>query len=247
MKAMVLCAGYGTRLGQLTREMPKPMLDLNGRPILSYIISHLHGQGFRQIAVNLHFMPEIIRGHFGDGAKWGVELKYSLEPKLLGTAGGAKNMEAFLRDGGPFLIHYGDILTDQDFTAMLKFHEERRALATLLLHQRAHSNSVIVTDSQGRITNFLERPSEAARQGVESPWVNSGICLCAPELLDHIPSGAASDLPRDIFPKLIGGGRVFGFPLSGYRCAIDSPERLAEAEAALAEGRCRIKLPAALI
>src|SRR5260370_21679917 len=169
MKAMVLCAGYGTRLGQLTRELPKPMLDLDGRPILSYIISHLHNHGFQQIAVNLHFMPEIIRGHFGDGAKWGVELNYSLEPQLLGTAGGAKNMEVFLRDGGPFMIHYGDVLTDQDFTAMLKFHEERRSLATLLLHQRARSNSVIVIDIQGRITHFLGTPPEAARQGVGPP------------------------------------------------------------------------------
>ena len=216
---------------------------LRGRPILSYIISHLQKHGFDQIGINLHFMPEAIRNHFGDGAKWKVKLHYSLEPQLLGTAGGVKNMETFLRSDEDFLVHYGDILTDQDFTAMLQFHQQRRSLATLLVHQRARSNSVIVMDREQRIINFLERPSEAERRGVESPWVNSGICICAPKLLDHIPPGTPADLPRDIFPKLMGSGRLYGFPLSGYRCAIDSPERLAEADAALAEGRCRIILP----
>lgn len=239
MNAMVLCAGFGTRLGKLTSEIPKPMLPLRGQPILSHIIRHLQRHGFDQIAINLHFMPETIRNYFGDGAKWNVKLNYALEPQLLGTAGGVKNMESSLRPGGAFLVHYGDILTDQDFSAMLHFHQERKALATLLVHERARSNSVIVMDQEQRITNFLERPSEAERRRVESPWVNSGICICAPELLDHIPATGPTDLPRDVFPKLIAGRRLYGFPLSGYRCAIDSPERLAEAEAALAEGRCQ--------
>ncbi len=236
MKAMVLCAGYGTRLGKLTSGIPKPMLPLRGRPILSYIISHLQKNGFDQIGINLHFMPEAIRNHFGTGMKWNVELHYSVEPQLLGTAGGVKNMESFLRSSEAFLVHYGDVLTDQDFSAMLRFHHERRAMVTLLVHQRVRSNSVIVMDPEQRITTFLERPSDDERRGTESSWVNSGICICAPELLNHIPAGIPTDLPRDVFVKLISSGRLFGFPLSGYRCAIDSPERLAEADAALAEG-----------
>ena len=138
---------------------------------------------------------------------------------------------------------YGDVVTDQDLRAMLQFHRERRALATLLLHQRAKSNSVVVLDKEQRITNFLERPSEEARRGIDSTWVNSGICICSPELLDHIPPGVAADLPRDVFVRLVSTGRIFGFPLTGYRCAVDSPERLAEANAALVEGRCRISTP----
>lgn len=244
MKAMILSAGYGTRLGSLTREMPKPMLAIQGRPLLEYIISNLAKHGFNQIAINLHFMPDIIKDYFGDGSQWGVELVYSYEPELLGTAGGVKKVAQFLGTDGDFLIHYGDILTDQDFTAMLHFHQQHQARATLLLHQRTRSNSIVSLDEQKRIIGFLERPTEEARRGVQSPWVNSGICICQPQLLTKIPAGVACDLPRDIFPKLIDEDeRLYGYPLSGYRCAIDSPERLAEAQSAIANNHCQIQLP----
>ena len=241
MRAMVLSAGYGTRLGDLTQETPKPMLRLQERPMLEYIICNLARHGFNQIAINLHFMPDAIRDYFGDGARFGVELVYSYEAELLGTAGGVKKMADFLGAEDVFMVHYGDILTDQDFTAMLRFHRERKALATLLLHQRARSNSVVSLDQEGRIIGFLERPTEEARRGVKSPWVNSGIYLCDPQLLHEISADIACDFPRDIFPRLINSQRLFGFPLSGYRCAVDSPARLSQARAAIAEGRCQIQ------
>jgi NDP-sugar pyrophosphorylase family protein len=243
MKAMLLCAGYGTRLGELTREIPKPMLPLNDQPMLTCLIAHLKRQGFDEIAINLHFKPEQIQHHFGDGSRWGVKLTYSHESTLLGTAGGVKKMEPFFRNEPAFLVQYGDILTDQDFRAMVQFHRERNALATLLVHQRKKSNSVVTMDEGHCIVSFLERPTDEARQGQTSPWVNSGVCVCAPEILDHIPSNTACDLPRDVFSRLVATRRLFGFPLSGYRVAVDSPERLAEARAALAEGRCHISLP----
>lgn len=240
MKAMILSAGYGTRLGDLTRDLPKPMLDLHGRPLLEYIIRHLRRHGFDQIALNLHFKPELIQNYFGQGDRWGVELVYSYEAELLGTAGGVKKMEPFLGIGDDFLIHYGDILTDQNFTAMLHFHRQHNALVTLLLHQRAVSNSVVSLDDTGRIVGFLERPSAEARRGITSTWVNSGVYLCAPGFLAEIPGGQVCDLPRDVFPGLVAGGRLYGFALSGYRCAIDSPERLTEARAAIIEQRCQV-------
>jgi NDP-sugar pyrophosphorylase family protein len=238
MKAMVLCAGFGTRLGDLTREIPKPMLPLNGRPMLAYVLGNLKRNGVSEVMINLHFKPEIIQDHFGDGQTSGLRLSYSHEPQLLGTAGGVKQVETYFAGEPEFLIHYGDVVTDQDFGLMLQFHHEHKALATLLLHQRAKSNSVVTLDDEGRIVGLLERPTEAARAGHLSPWVNSGVCICAPDILNHIPRGIACDLPRDIFPRLLETGRLFGFPLTGYRCAVDSPERLAQAEAALLEGRC---------
>lgn len=242
MKAMILCAGYGTRLGKLTQERPKPMLLIQGHPILEYIIVHLAHHGFDQIAINLHFMPEMIRDYFGNGSQFGVEITYSYEPELLGTAGAVKNMEGFLNDGNPFLIHYGDVITDQDFTKMLTFHRERNAFTTLLLHQRAHSNSIVSVDQEMRITGFLERPAEEERKRVHSLWVNSGICICQSAFLNTIPENITCDLAKDVFLRIIEEKRVFGFSLSGYRCAIDSFARLAEARESIKNRQCQIRM-----
>ena len=242
MRAMVLCAGYGTRLGKLTRTTPKPLLPLNGRPLLEYTIAHLARHGFDEVAVNLHFMPEKVRQFMGDGSRWDIAIEYSDEPELLGTAGGVKKMERFLRDGDAFLVQYGDILTDQDLTAMLAFHRERCALATLLVHRRKRSNSIVTMDGDQRITGFWERPDDETRRSVGSSWVNSAICICDPAVLDMIPPETVCDLPRYVLPKLVDSGRLFGFPLTGYRCAIDSPQRYGEAQTAIADGRCSIAL-----
>jgi mannose-1-phosphate guanylyltransferase/phosphomannomutase len=241
MKAMVLCAGYGTRLGDLTREIPKPMLPLGDRPMLEYVLCHLRRHGFDQVAINLHFMPEVIQNHFSDGSRWGLRLTYSHEPQLLGTAGGTKRMESFFQGDEPFLVHYGDIVTNQDFTAMLGFHQERKALATLLVHQRARSNSALSVDALGRIERFLERPPDAHWNTVSGAWVFSGIAICQPELLDLIAAETFCDFPRDVFVRLAATRRLFAFPLTGRRTAVDSPERLAEARQGVAEGVFRVE------
>jgi len=243
MKAMVLSAGFGTRLGELTRDAPKPMLDVGGRPLLEHICLHLGSLGFDQIAVNLHFMPEAIRAHFGGGRRCGVDITYSYEPQLLGTAGGLKNVEDFFHDADTLLVHYGDVLTDQDFAEMLAFHRRTSALATMLVHRRERSNSVVGMDDDGRVTAFLERPSDEQRLTVDSPWVNSGVCICDRRVLELIPTKRPCDLARDVLPQLVAGGRLYGFPLTGYRCAVDSPLRLHEARLAVATGRCQIPRP----
>jgi len=237
MKAMVLAAGYGTRLGDLTSDTPKPMLQLNGRPMLEYILGHLRAHGFHQIVVNLHYRGDMIRDYFGDGARFGVELTYAEESSLLGTAGGVKNVSDFFDDADDFLVQYGDVITDEDFTAMLDFHRSRRAVATLLTHKRLSSNSILCLDSNGRIERFLERPDEEARLGVQSPWVHSGVAILTREVLDRIPPGRFADLPRDVYVPLVEEGQpLFAWPLSGYRCAVDSAQRLAEVRAALNDG-----------
>jgi len=177
--------------------------------------------------INLHFMPEIIKSYFDDGSKFGVKITYVYEKELLGTAGGVKNVENFFKQSDePFLVHYGDVVNEQDFTEMLKFHKGKNALATLLLHKRKKSNSVVSLDDENRIIGFLERPSDEERKGIKSPWVNSGVCICQPEILDLIPGNIVCDLPRDIFSKNIDTRKIFGFPLDAFRCAVDSVERL---------------------
>ena len=228
---MILAAGSGSRMGELTLETPKPMLDVAGTPILGHILRNLARCGFREVVVNLHHHGEVLEAHCGDGSRYGVAISYVREERLLGTAGSVRNARALLEGPGPVLVHYGDVLTDQDFRPLLDAHAGHAALATLLLHQRPGSNSVVMLDGEQRITRLLERPTPEQRAGVDSPWVNSGVYLLQPELLAMLPEGPC-DFPRDIFPGLLAGGRVFGHPLSGYRCAIDSPERLAQARQA---------------
>jgi NDP-sugar pyrophosphorylase family protein len=233
MRAVVLSAGYGTRLGELTEGLPKPLLPVAGRPILEHIIRNLVWHGFDEIAINLHFRPELIREHFGDGSALGARLTYSYEPELLGTAGALASLRPFLADG-PFIAHYGDVLTDHDFTAMLRFHRERQALLTLLVHKRSGSNSVVVLDNEQHVVEFIERPpaDHPARQ--RPAWVNSGICICDPSLLDFI-SEPPSDLARDVLPLLVSRRDVYAHPVSGIRVAVDSRERYREAEQMFAD------------
>jgi len=231
MKAMVLAAGAGSRMGELTRTLPKPMLVVGGRPILEHILLNLARHGFTQVVLNLHHHPQVIRDHFGDGSALGLCITYLQEPRLLGTAGSVGNAAHLLAGEEPVLVHYGDVLTDQDLGAMLAAHQRNRAQATLLLHQRVKSTSLGVVDASFQVKRLLERPTEAERAVWASSWVNSGVYLLDASVLTLLGGEVPLDLPRDIFPPLIERGGVFGFPLSGYRCAIDTPERLGEARA----------------
>ncbi len=236
MRAIVLCAGFGTRLGKLVDEVPKPMLSLGPRPMLEYILRNLARHGIREVAINLHFRPDVICNYFGSGQQLGLELTYVHEPELRGTAGSVRGLGGFLSADGPFLVHYGDVVTDQDLTAMLDFHRQRQALATLLVHRNPRSNSVLELDDEQRIVSFLERPTEEERRHRNSPWVNSGVSICDPAILGEIPADVPCDLPRHIYTKLVPARQLYAFPLTSYRCAVDSPERLQEAREAVARG-----------
>ncbi len=226
MKAMILSAGLGTRLGRLTSETPKGMLLVDGYPILAWVVANLVRQGITELVMNLHYHPEAIVDHFGDGSRYGARIEYSREAELQGTAGGLRDARRLLDQSSEILVHYGDIVTDQDFGTMRDAHRGADALATLLLHERAASNSIVAMNAERRIDGFLERPSEAERAQLSSPWVNSGVCICSREIFDLIPTRGLVDLPRDVFAPQVESERLYGFPLAGFRCAIDSPERL---------------------
>ncbi|MDP2342928.1 MAG: nucleotidyltransferase family protein [Deltaproteobacteria bacterium] len=234
MRAVVLTAGVGSRLGEHTKDTPKPMLDVGGVPLLDHILGNLARAGFSDVALNLHFRGDLIRDHVGDGARFGLRVVYSSEETLLGTAGGARRMSALLGGEGPLVVHYGDILTSHDLASLWQRHHERAADATLLVHRRAGSNSVLTLDDDDRVTGFVERPAQ--RETVEH-WVFSGIAVLSLSTLDRISTAQASDLPRDILvPMVAAGAVVVGAPLQGFRCAIDSPARLEQARAALRSG-----------
>lgn len=235
MKAVVLCAGLGTRMGDLVHSHPKPMLSLGKHTIVEHIVSHLADHGASEILINLHYSPDAIVRCLGDGRSWGVRIQYFHESTLLGTAGALRPMAEALGEE-PFLVHYGDVVTNHNLTSLVDRHRSRNAVATILVHERERSNSVVAFDEEGRVTSFLERPDEAERSTIKSRWVNSGIAVLSPTIFQRIPYAGYSDLPRDVYRALVADGALFAAPLSGYRCAVDSPERLEQARDAAARG-----------
>jgi len=209
---MVLAAGLGTRLRPITYAMPKPMVPVLNRPVMEHIVRLLAGHGFDEAIANLHWFPETIEGHFGDGSEFGVELSYSREEALLGTSGGVRNAAGFLGDS--FLVISGDALTDIDLAAMREFHESHDGVATLATKRVADTTQfgVAITGADGRIQGFQEKPepSEAL-----SDLANCGIYMFRSEIFDFFPEPGTSkaagegdppgfaDWAMDVFPALL--------------------------------------------
>jgi NDP-sugar pyrophosphorylase family protein len=223
--AMILCAGFGTRLNELTKDTPKPMLKVGDKPILEHTISHLRKFGITKIIINLHYLPEQITSYFGNGEKFGVEIFYSYEDQPLGTSGAIKKVGNTLLQAKNFLVIYGDILTDLNYSDLIKFHESKNNdLASIIVHERAKSNSIVEINGENRVVKFVERPSEEQLGLKTQNWVNSGIYCFDKKVLELIPEGF-SDFPKDIFPKIMQQEGLYALPLKGYRCAVDSVER----------------------
>ncbi len=215
------------------------MLPLAGQPLLAHTLRYLARHGYDQIAINLHHGAACIREHFGDRSTDGQAIHYFAEASLLGTAGTVKSVTGFLGQDDDLLVVYGDLLVDQDLGALRAAHRRNQAAATLLLHRRSSSNSVVQMDPDGRITAFIERPSERDATTIRDPWVNSGLQLLGRRFLQRIPDEIPVDLPRDVYAPNVAYERLYGFALTGYRCAIDSPARYAEAQEAIASGKWR--------
>jgi mannose-1-phosphate guanylyltransferase len=212
MRAMVLAAGLGTRLRPITFDRPKPMVPVLNRPVMEHILRLLAKHGFDETIANLHWFPDQITDHFGDGSAFGVSLTYSREEALLGTSGGVRNVADFL--GDDFLIISGDALTDLDLAAMREFHESHDGIATLATKRVEDTTQfgVAITDSEGRIGGFQEKPqpSEAL-----SDLANCGIYMFRKEIFDFFPAPGTSkaakagdpdgfaDWAMDVFPKLL--------------------------------------------
>jgi len=227
--AMILCAGFGTRLSELTKNLPKPMLSVSGKPILEYTIRHLQSLGVENIIINLHYLHEKITDYFGDGKKFNVKITYSYEETPLGTAGAVKKVENILSQHNNFFVIYGDIFTNERFDELYKFHTSKsNPIASIILHERNSSNSVVEMDKKNLIYRFIERPNEEVKDKKQN-WVNSGLYCFNKKILDYIPSDQAFDFPKDVFGKLVLEKSIYGYPLKNYRCAIDSLERFEKA------------------
>ena len=227
MKGMILAAGEGQRLRPMTDHMPKPMLPIAGRPLLEYTIFHLCNCGITDLAINLYHFPAIIMDYFGNGSRWGASLHYSVEEKLLGSAGGVKRMQSFFDD--TFVVYYGDVFTWADLRPMIAFHRRAGVLATMGLYHVSDpwNRGVAQLDDSHTVVRFVEKP---ARDQVFSNLTNAGIYILEPEVLDRIPAGQVYDFGHDVFPKLLTEGtRIAGYVIEDTLIDIGLPEKYAEA------------------
>lgn len=218
MKAVIMAGGEGSRLRPLTCNRPKPMVPIANKPVMEHIIELLKKYGIRDIAVTLQYMPEKIKDYFSDGSEYGVNLKYYTEDVPLGTAGSVKNAEEFLDE--TFIVISGDALTDINLDEVLNFHKENSSVATLVLKkvECPIEYGVVVTDSNGRITRFLEKPSWGE---VFSDTVNTGIYILSPQILKYFKKGIVFDFSKDLFPILLKKQEpMFGFVTEDYWCDI---------------------------
>ncbi len=214
MKAVIMAGGFGTRLRPLTCNVPKPMVPMVNRPMMEHIVELLKTHGIKDIVATLFYQPDVIQGHFGNGSDFGVSMRYRRSEADYGTAGSVGNARDFLDDR--FLIISGDVLTDFDLSAAVKFHEEKKAKATILLTrvQNPLQFGVVITRDDGRITRFLEKPAWGE---VFSDTINTGIYIIEPDVLDLIPDKEEFDFSKDLFPLLLEQeAGLYGYVEKGY-------------------------------
>ncbi|ALK96347.1 mannose-1-phosphate guanyltransferase [Massilia sp. WF1] len=221
MKAMILAAGKGTRVRPLTYDLPKPMIPVLGKPVMAYLIEHLRKHGITEIMVNVSHLHEKIEEYFGEGEQFGVQIGYSFEGYTkedgevvavpIGSAGGMKKIQEF---GGFFddttIVLCGDALIDLDLKAALMEHRRKGAMATVITKEvpwdKVSSYGVVVTDQEGRITQFQEKPKQ---EEALSNFISTGIYIFEPEVIDLIPSGVEFDIGSQLFPLLAEKGMPF--------------------------------------
>ena len=212
-----MAAGYGTRLEPLTLAVPKPMVPIVNKPCMQHNLELLRRNGIHEAVVNIHYHPEQITNYFKDGDNFGIDLVYSFEETLLGTAGGVLQMAKV--GGGikdTFLVLSSDALTDINLRKMIEFHKSKKALATIALSMVSDPShfGVAVLDKNEKINAFVEKP-----KGKEAPsrLANTGIYIFEPEILDLIPKDKFYDFGSELFPKLIAkGAPVYGYQMVEY-------------------------------
>jgi mannose-1-phosphate guanylyltransferase len=222
LKAVLLAAGLGKRLGFLTASVPKPLLEVHGKPILLHNIELCRSHGIYELFINTHYQASKIRDFLGHGKRFGVSITYSYERELLGTAGALNNFKPNLQDS-PFFVIYADNISDLDLRAIYHYHQLEQGIATVALYEKRNVSisGIAVLGEQGRIIQFIEKPSP--EQEV-SHLVNAGIYVLSPKIFEYIPSGF-SDFGADIFPRLISKGEGFyGMVMKGKVEAIDTLE-----------------------
>jgi len=224
VKAVILVGGKGTRLRPITYVNPKPMLPLINRPFMHNFIDWLKMHGIEDVIFSMGYLPSMFRQYFGDGSRFGVNITYVLEEKPLGTCGAVKNAERYL-DDNPFMVFNGDILTSLDLTRMGDYHKQKKSDITISLTpvDDPTAYGLVPTDMEGRVTEFLEKPSE---EEISTDLINAGTYVIERHIMDLVPKGENYSFERGLFPMALSEGyKIYGFRSDDYWLDVGTPQK----------------------
>lgn len=226
MKAIINCGGKGTRLPEVSKYLPKPMVEINGKPLLYWHITNLKNCGINQIYITLHYLPNKIIEYFGDGKKFGVKIFYSLEQKQLGTGGALLPIKDFITENS--LILYGDVISEIDFVKILKFHNSKKALLTALVHPSTHpkDSDLVKFDSNSKLLHLSKKPHKFIPK---KSYNLAALYMVSPDIIDYLDGPTPFDIAHDLLPRLLDLGKnIFCYNTEEFIMDIGTPERLEE-------------------
>ena len=238
MQTVIMAGGKGTRIASVNAEVPKPMLEVCGKPILEHQIEVLKRQKLTDIILVIGYLGSVIRDYFQDGSKYGVHISYIEEKELLGTAGSFYYLKDIIQDD--FFLLNGDLIFDVDLHRFMNFHKEKHALATLFTHPNNHpyDSGLIIANEDGTITKWIHKEEE---RGFLRNRVNAGIHIISPMVLERFTELKKTDLDREVLKPLIPSGRVYAYDSPEYVKDMGTPERYRQVEQDLLNGRVRAR------
>lgn len=240
MRAMILAAGFGTRLRPLTNTVPKALVPVAGRLLIEYGLLFLKAYGIEEVIINLHHLGEKIRATLGDGSGYGLRITYSPEDPLLESGGGIKNAQPFL-DGETFVVLNCDTIIDLDLTALLTAHRKTKAAATLVLRpdSQAVRYGILETDTNNRIRRFLGQPTVVNEP--LSQYMFTGCQMLEPRVFAFMPEVKPFSTTRATYPTMLDAGEpLYGFIHAGTWMTVDDAEGMARATQAIVSGQVRL-------
>lgn len=234
MKIVIMAGGKGTRLASVASDIPKPMVPIEGKPILEYEIESLRDQGYTDILLVVGHLGHVIRDYFQDGRRFGVQIEYYTEAAPLGTAGALYELKDKLTED--FFLLNADAMMDIDFHRMEAFHRAHDADATILIHPNSHpyDSALIVTDASGQVCRWMHKEEE---RSYYRNRVNAGVHILSARNVQRLDGPGKRDLDRDILKPLVAQGRVFGYESTEYIKDMGTPERLKAVSRDLVSGK----------
>lgn len=237
---MILAAGLGTRLRPLTNTTPKPLLPMGEVPLIVWNLLLLKRHGFHEVVINLHYLGAMIEQALGDGSTFGLRIRYSHEPVILGTGGGIKQAEPYFA-GEPVLVLNGDTLFELDLEALLAFHRAKKAAATLVVREDADAATwgLVEVAEDHRIVRITGKG--LTESGPTVPRMFAGIHIVEPRLLQDVPQGVMSSIIDPYVAAISRGETVLGYDLKGYWSDIGTVDRYEQAEQDVRAGLIRLE------